>query len=124
MQKKRGAQLGNRNAFKHGLFSSMAKRNPRYFPNPLSPADLTYEVEFIQAAIVRFLQALDAATFLSRLQPLLASLRLVNLRAHSANSLLSRQLMLEQTDPGATLRELEPYLLRESGSPAFDSIPD
>ncbi len=120
MKTKRGAPLGNHNAYKHGFYSAAFKAAEQRLLVEIPPADLTAEIQVIRVNSLRFLQAINAAS-----QPLdfatqLSALRAPNLSAHSITSLLRAQVLnAAARDYAAELDGLAP--LPDSDDPVVDS---
>ena len=57
MTRKRGAQPGNRNAFKHGLYSAHFKQAERDRLDRVPDADLSNEIGLIRVELLRYLEA-------------------------------------------------------------------
>ena len=108
-RKSRGAQPGNRNAYRHGFYSALFKEAERKLLDQVSTTDLSAEIELIRVANARFLQALAASRAPLDFESQLAALRAVNLSAHSIASLLRAQAFNAAfAEPYAEhLRELE-----------------
>ena len=87
-RKRRGGQLGNHNALKHGYYSSIFKATERRLLDQLPLTDLSAEIELIRVTNKRFLQALSASRNDLDFETQLTALRAVNLSAHSIATLL------------------------------------
>jgi hypothetical protein len=61
LTRKRGAQSGNRNAFKHGFYSDQFKLAERMSLSQVAPADLTAEIELFRVQLRRYFAAESAA---------------------------------------------------------------
>jgi len=98
MNCKRGAQMGNRNAFKHGFYSDQFKQAERMSLSQIPNTDLTDEIEVVRVQIRRYLEAetgaLDQIDYETRLQ----ALRTVSLAAESLTRLIRTQVILN-TNP-------------------------
>lgn len=96
--KKRGGQLGNNNAFKHGFYSGQFKQAERTGLSQVENADLTNEIELLRVQLRRYLEAettvLDQMDFETRLQ----ALRAVSLAAESLTRLIRTQALLNIVD--------------------------
>lgn len=57
MPRKRGAQSGNRNAFKHGFYSDQFKLAERMNLSQVAQADLSAEIELFRVELRRYLEA-------------------------------------------------------------------
>ncbi len=116
-KRKRGAQPGNHNALKHGLYSSAFTQHERRLLTQLPNIDLAGEIELIRIANRRFLRALQDGDLPLDVDSQLAALRAVNLSAQSITSLLRAQALLSLTtsDPRlADALDLLPSLPSES----------
>jgi len=60
-KRKRGAPLGNRNAFKHGFYSDQFKRAERRALNGTTLADLTEEIKLLRIQMHRCFEAENRA---------------------------------------------------------------
>ncbi len=80
---RRGAQPGNRNALKHGFYSSAFKQQEKAVLSRTAAADLSGEIDLIRVTCLRFLESLQQAPCPIDVQTHLAALRLVNLSALS-----------------------------------------
>jgi hypothetical protein len=89
--KRRGGQLGNQNALKHGFYSTLFKERERRLLEQMQPADLSAEIELIRVTSARFLEALAASREPGDFEANLTALRLVNLSAQSIAMLLRAQ---------------------------------
>jgi hypothetical protein len=120
MKGKRGAPLGNHNAYKHGFYSAGFKAAEKRLLSEVPTADLSAEIQLIRVTSLRFLQAMNAAS-----QPLdfatqLSAPRALNLSAHSITSLLRVQVLnAAARDFAAGLDGLAP--LSDSDDPVVDS---
>jgi len=90
MKKKRGAQLGNKNALQHGLYSAAFKAEENRLLGESSATDLTAEIELIRVMNTRFLESLQTS------QPLdpetqLSALRVVTLSSQAIMGLIRLQ---------------------------------
>ena len=90
-KRKRGAQLGNQNARKHGFYSSIFKARELELLDELPAADLTAEIELIRVTSARYLQSLQSTRGVSDYEANLTALRAVNLSAQSIAMLLRAQ---------------------------------
>jgi hypothetical protein len=87
-KRKKGGQIGNHNATKHGYYSSIFKATERRLLDQLPLTDLSAEIELIRVTNKRFLQALSASKDDLDFETQLTALRAVNLSAHSIATLL------------------------------------
>jgi hypothetical protein len=95
--KTRGAPRGNRNALKHGFYSSIFKENERRVLSSIPLTDLSGEIELIRVANFRFLQALNMSQEPLDVETQLAAVRAVNLSAQSITSLIRAQALAALT---------------------------
>jgi len=93
----RGAPHGNRNALKHGFYSSVFKAHERRVLSQLPLTDLAGEIELIRVANYRFLEALNLSKAPLDVDTQLAALRAVNLSAQSITSLIRAQALADLT---------------------------
>ncbi len=91
LPRKKGAQPGNNNAFKHGFYSTIFKEEERRILSEVPLTDLTAEIELIRVTIKRFLEALAASRAELDFETQLTALRAVNLSAQSIATLLRAQ---------------------------------
>jgi hypothetical protein len=61
LPRKRGAQSGNRNAFKHGFYSDQFKLAERLSLSQVAQADLTAEIELFRVELRRYFAAESVA---------------------------------------------------------------
>jgi hypothetical protein len=104
--KKRGAQSGNHNAFRHGFYSSAFKDRERRLLSSMPATDLAAEIDLIRVANYRFLQALNAVPGPLDVETQLAALRAVNLSAQSIASLIRAQALTSASGEADTLAGL------------------
>jgi hypothetical protein len=102
--RKRGAQPNNRNAIKHGFYSTIFKQRERRLLDQLPAADLSAEIELIRVTNVRFLEALEASRGTLDYEANLTALRAVNLSAQSIAMLLRAQALVGS--PGGDMTEV------------------
>lgn len=98
MKRKRGAQLGNHNAFKHGFYSDQFNLAERVNLSQIKNTDLTNEIEVVRVQILRYLEAETAALNQIDYETRLQALRTVSLAAESLTRLIRTQVILN-TDP-------------------------
>ena len=101
-----GAPLGNRNAWKHGFYSSVFKARERQLLSRLPLTDLAAEIELIRVASLRFMEALNKSDRSFDVETQLAALRAVNLSAQSITSLIRAQALTDLTDDTDRLTDL------------------
>ena len=116
--KTRGAPRGNRNALKHGFYSSVFKENERRVLNHIPFTDLSGEIELIRVANFRFLQALNLSQEPLDVETQLAAIRAVNLSAQSITNLIRAQALAALTAGDDKLEDLLERL--QSGRPLHD----
>ena len=120
--KRRGARPGNRNAWKHGFYSSAFKEKERRLLSRMPAADLAAEIDLIRIANYRFLEALNNAPTPLDVETQLAAVRAVNLSAQSITSLIRAQALtsaMSETDTLAGL--LKSLQSAETASPGDES---
>jgi len=86
--RRRGGQPGNRNAVRHGFYTSIFRSKERSLLQHIPLTDLSAEIDLIRITNRRFLRALKASQGDLDLQTQLTALRAVNLSAHSIATLL------------------------------------
>lgn len=94
MSRKRGAQLGNKNAYKHGFYSEQFKAEERRILTQISLTDPSGEIELIRIYLKRFMEALNAASQPLDFESQLSALRAITLSADAINSLIRTQIVL------------------------------
>ncbi|MBI5840931.1 MAG: hypothetical protein HZB19_12595 [Chloroflexi bacterium] len=94
MNRKRGAQLGNRNAFKHGFYSDQFKQAERINLSQVQNTDLTNEIELLRVQIRRYLEAETVALNQIDYETRLQALRTVSLATESLTRLIRTQVIL------------------------------
>lgn len=94
MKRKRGAPLGNQNAFRHGFYSSRFRQQELQALSQSSTLELADEIALMRVATARLLASLDSHTEPRDVQTELSILRAVNLSAHSITGLVRTRLML------------------------------
>lgn len=99
--RKRGGQLGNHNAFKHGFYSEQFKQAERGNLGKIQETDLAGEIEVLRVEIRRYLEAENAALDQIDYDTRLQSLRAVSLAADSLSRLIRTQALIN-----ANLQEL------------------
>jgi hypothetical protein len=96
LNRKRGAQPGNRNAFKHGFYSDQFKQVEKINLSQIQPTDLTDEIQLLRVQMHRYLEAetvaLDQIDYETRLQ----ALHTVSLAAESLTRLVRTQAILNR----------------------------
>ena len=113
MERKRGAPVGNKNAFKHGFYSASFRQREKQILDDNIPADLADEISLVRVAIARCLAALESNSEQRDVATELAILRTVNLGALSINSLVRTRLMLAR---GLELFRSEPMTAGDTDS--------
>lgn len=91
MKKKRGAPIGNQNAYKHGFYSAAFKAAEQRLLSGMPAHDLSAEIELIRVGTLRLLLALDEAHQPADFATQITALRVLNLSAHSITSLIRTQ---------------------------------
>ncbi|MBI5294890.1 MAG: hypothetical protein HY869_05395 [Chloroflexi bacterium] len=94
MKRKRGAQAGNRNAYKHGFYSAQFKQAERQKLSQIQGSDLSSEVEVIRVQILRYLEAETLSAAQIDYETRLQALRAVSLAAESITRLMRTQAIL------------------------------
>ncbi|MFH1184847.1 MAG: hypothetical protein V1755_07395 [Chloroflexota bacterium] len=117
MKRKRGAPLGNKNAYKHGFYSPHFRQRELENVDAHAVPELADEIHLVRVATSRFLASLEADTRPRDVETELSILRAISLGALSINGLVRTRLMLARGDP-ATLEMLSQ--LMASGSKASD----
>lgn len=118
MTRKRGAQLGNRNAFKHGLYSAHFKQAEREHLDRVPGIDLSNEIGLIRVELLRYLAAEAQVDGQIDYETRLQALRAVSLAAESITRLMRTQLLLNSALPESEDSPQEPRLAEESGGPS------
>ena len=98
MKRRRGAQLGNKNAFRHGFYSDQFKQAERINLSQIQNTDLTNEIEVVRVQILRYLEAETLAANQIDYETRLQALRTVSLAAESLTRLIRTQVILN-TNP-------------------------
>jgi hypothetical protein len=99
MRRNRGAQLGNTNALKHGLYSSRARRAEILLPDPVSLAELSSEIELLRVVTRRFLQAQNELEGSLDLKAHLSILRATALSVESIRRMVRARMVLAGAPP-------------------------
>jgi hypothetical protein len=94
MKRKRGAQSGNRNAFKHGFYSDQFKQAEKLSLSQVQNADLTNEIDLMRVEMRRYLEAETLALGQMDYETHLQALRTVSLAAESLTRLIRTQVIL------------------------------
>jgi hypothetical protein len=94
MKRKRGAQLGNRNAFRHGFYSDQFKQAEKISLSHVQNTDLTNEIEVLRVQILRYLEAETVALGQIDYETRLQALRTVSLATESLTRLIRTQVIL------------------------------
>ena len=118
MKRKRGAPLGNQNAFKHGFYSALFKQQEMRALSESPPNNLVDEIGLVRVATSRFLAALQAQSAERDIETEISILRVINLGALSINGMVRTQLMMArgaQPSP-ETLRLLATLDAQQSSS--------
>jgi len=113
LNRKRGAQPGNRNAIKHGFYSDGFKQAERMSLGLIQHMDLTDEIQLFRVLLRRCLEAetvtLEQMDYATRLQ----ALHIFSLAAESFNRLVRTQTILNSSPVGS-----------EDGSEATSQVDD
>ena len=115
MKKKRGGQIGNKNAFRHGFYSEQFKQAERASLSQIQDTDLTNEIEVVRVQILRYLEAEALAVNQIDYETRLQALRTVSLAAESLTRLIRTQVILN-ANPLELENERESTQLLEEGS--------
>lgn len=94
MDRKRGAQPGNRNAIKHSFYSDQFKKAENIRLSQMKNTDLTDEIGVMRVQIRRYLEAETIALDLIDYETRLQALRTVSLAAESLTRLIRTQVIL------------------------------
>lgn len=101
MNRKRGAQPGNRNAIKHGFYSDQFKQAEKMSLSLIQQTDLTDEIQLFRVQLRRYFEAetvaLDQMDYETRLQ----ALHIFSLAAECFNRLVRTQAILNSRPVGA-----------------------
>ncbi|MBI3175677.1 MAG: hypothetical protein HYZ25_18300 [Chloroflexi bacterium] len=117
MKRKRGAQFGNRNAFKHGLYSAHFKQAERERLSRIQGTDLSNEIGLIRVDILRYLEAETLAAGQIDYETRLQALRAVSLAAESITRLVRTQLLLNSDPPAPQADQESPDPVEELNVP-------
>ena len=115
MKRQRGAQPGNKNAFRHGFYSEQFKLAERTKLCQVENTDLTSEIEVMRVQILRYLEAEALAGNQIDYEIRLQALRTVSLAAESLTRLIRTQVILN-SDPSGLEND------RENTSPVDDTV--
>jgi hypothetical protein len=96
MDRKRGAQPANKNAFKHGFYSEQFKVEECLALENLSVTDLSGEIEFVRVYLKRFMDAQNNLPQPVDFEAQLSVLRAITFSAESINSMVRTQIVLAQ----------------------------
>ncbi len=96
MPRKRGAQFGNQNAFKHGFYSQHFKAEECRILSQMSLTDPSGEIELVRIQLKRFLEAQNALSQPLDLESQTSLLRAVTLSTESINSMIRTQIVLSR----------------------------
>jgi len=116
IKRKRGAQSGNRNAFKHGFYSSQFKLAERIGLSRFQFTDLTEEIGLLRVELRRYFEAETVEPGQIDYETRLQALRTVSLAAESLTRLIRTQVILN-----ASPLELEN---NQKGTPPMNDIVD
>ncbi len=98
MKRKRGAQPENKNALRHGFYSSAFKARELQFLDKMPLTDLSAEIELIRVMNSRYLEAVKAGSQPTDPEAQLSALRAVTLSANAITSLLRIQALTAAMD--------------------------
>ena len=94
MNRKRGAQPGNRNAIKHGFYSDQFKQAEKMSLSLVQSADLTDEIQLFRVQFRRYLEAETVALGRMDYETRLQALHIFSLAAECFNRLVRTQAIL------------------------------
>jgi hypothetical protein len=115
LKRKRGAQPGNQNAFRHGFYSEQFKQAERLKLSQIENTNLASEIEVMRVQILRYLEAEALAGNQIDYEIRLQALRTVSLAAESLTRLIRTQVILN-SDPLASEND------QENTSPMDDAV--
>ncbi len=95
LSRKRGAQSGNRNAFKHGRYSDQFKLAERMSLSQAEKTDLTAEIELFRVELRRYFAAESAALGSIDYDTRLQALHAFSLAIECFNRLVRTHVILE-----------------------------
>jgi hypothetical protein len=101
LNRKRGAQPGNRNAFKHGFYSDQFKQAERNSLSLVQPADLTDEIQLFRVQLRRYFEAETVALGQMDYETRLQALHIFSLAAECFNRLVRTQAILNSKPIGS-----------------------
>lgn len=120
--RRRGAQPGNHNAYKHGFYSHLFRQRERRILDEQPLTDLSAEIELLHVTTARFLEAMETSKRTQDYEANITALRLVNLSAQSIAALVRVQVLT-----GALSRDAQELLAEiEDDGTADDAeaVPD
>ncbi len=94
MSKKRGAQPGNKNALKHGFYSSSFKEHELHALNQISLTNTSGEIELMRVSLKRFLEAQNSSSQPLDLEMQISQLRAINQTTYNIDKMIRTQFML------------------------------
>ncbi|MCJ7585581.1 MAG: hypothetical protein MUO30_12535 [Anaerolineales bacterium] len=94
MNRKRGAQPGNRNAIKHGFYSDQFNQAEKMSLSLVQSADLTDEIQLFRVQLRRYLEAETVALGRMDYETRLQALHIFSLAAECFNRLVRTQAIL------------------------------
>jgi len=121
MTRKRGAQPGNRNSYKHGFYASQFNTAELRLLSQMPPADLSGEIELMRIATKRFMQAQAALSGALDVETHMSILRAITLSSESINSMIRTQYMLAHSKATAADQRLQEFLAATENMPLDDS---
>jgi len=98
MQRKRGAQPGNKNALIHGFYSRHFKAEENRILSQMSLTDPSGEIELMRVQNDRFMEFQNTLPHPLDLEAQLSVLRAVTLSTESINSMIRTQIVLAQAN--------------------------
>jgi len=98
MQRKRGAQPGNKNALIHGFYSRHFKAEENRILSQMSLTDPSGEIELMRVQNDRFMEFQNTLSHPLDLEAQLSVLRAVTLSTESINSMIRTQIVLAQAN--------------------------
>src|SRR5512138_508114 len=102
----RGAQPGNRNAFKHGFYSTAFRARERRLLDNAPALDLHAEIELIRVMNERFLRALAGSASPDDVEQQLSAVRAADRSARSIVSLIRAQVLSGLSDDAEELQDI------------------
>lgn len=113
-KRKRGGQVGNRNAVKHGFYSEQFKEAERLILSQVENIDLSSEIELLRVEIRRYLEAETQALNKIDYEARLMSLRTVSLAVASLTRMVRMQIILNTLPPEGQIAPKESFPTKEN----------